>query len=338
VEETVAKLDQIFRANLGYNPAHGDSDGGVHLSLARQFKGMKNNDPGEKQQKALPVCVYREIYRRAKLPSALPYDTTIAWLQVLAFFFCMRSCEYSDVKGERRTKTICVRNIRFFSMNKLLDNKSPEIFIATSVSITFERQKRDIRDDTITHQASKDKIGDGIMCPVRAAAELVSTLYNSGISHMRVPNLQLNTIIDKGRLYTIPSSTILEKIRAAVRALGKDKLGFTEDDVGTHSNRSGGAMGMYLSGTPVYTIMLLGRWSSDAFMCYIRKQVLSMSHRVSSKMITYEEFYTIPAFVHNAADGDIRTRNNNNLATTTSFNGSHMNMRRGLHPTFHLEH
>jgi hypothetical protein len=299
---------------------------------------MKNNDQGEKQQKALPVCIYREIYRRAKLSSALPYDTTIAWLQVLAFFFCIRSCEYSDVKGERRTKTVCVRNVRFFSMNKLIANSSPEIFSSTSVSITFEWQKRDIHDDTITHQVSKNSIGEGIMCPVRAAAELISTLYNSGIPQTRVPNLQLNTVVYKGQLSTTPSMMILEKTRAAVRSLGKERLGFSEHDVGTHSNRSGGAMGMYLSGTPVYTIMLLGRWSSDAFMRYIRKQVLSMSHGVSAKMITYEEFYTVPAFVHNTADGDLQTRNNTNLATSSSFNGSHTNMRRGLHPTFHLEH
>jgi len=97
-------------------------------------------------------------------------------------------------------------------------------------------------------------------------------------------------------------------------------------------------MGMYLSGTPVYTIMLMGRWSSDAFMRYIRKQVLDMSHGISTKMITYEEFYTIPDFVHNTADGDLRTRNNNNLATSSSFSGSHTNMRRGTHPAFHLEH
>jgi hypothetical protein len=176
------------------------------------------------------------------------------------------------------------------------------------------------------------------MCPVRAAAELVSAIYKSGIPHHKIPDLKINTIKLKGKLFTIPSSTILLRIRAAVKTLGVEKLGFSDQDVGTHSNRSGGAMGMYLAGTPVYTIMLLGRWSSDAFMRYIRKQVLDMSHGISSKMITYEEFYTVPDFVHNAADGDLRTRNNNNLATTNSFSGSQTNMRRGLHPAFHLEH
>lgn len=56
-----------------------------------------------------------------------------------------------------------------------------------------------------------------------------------------------------------------------------------------------------------------------------------MSHGISFKMITYEEFYTVPDFVHNTVDGDIRTRNNNNLVSTTSFSGSHTNMRRGNH-------
>ncbi len=299
---------------------------------------MKNKDPGEKQQKALPVCVYREIHKQSKSKTAQIQDKTIAWLQVLAFFFCMRSCEYSDVTGERRTKTVCFRNIRFFSKNKLIPNNSPKIFSATSISITFEWQKRDVRDDIITHQRANDTIGDKIMCPVRAAAELVSAIYKSGIPHHKIPDLKINTIKTKGKLFTIPSSMVLTRIRTAVQKLGVDKLGFSELDVGTHSNRSGGAMGMYLGGTPVYTIMLLGRWSSDAFMRYIRKQVLDMSHGVSTKMITYEEFYTIPDFVHNAADGDLRTRNSNNLATTTSFSGSHTNMRRGVHPAFHLEH
>jgi hypothetical protein len=85
---------QIFKANVGYNPAHGILDNRMHPSLARQVKGMKNNDPGEKKQKALPVCIYREIYRQAQSPLDDSQDKTIAWLQVLAFFFCMQSCEY----------------------------------------------------------------------------------------------------------------------------------------------------------------------------------------------------------------------------------------------------
>jgi hypothetical protein len=39
---------------------------------------------------------------------------------------------------------------------------------------------------------------------------------------------------------------------------------------------------------------ILGCWSSDAFLRYIRKQVHEFSTGISSKMIQNEEFYTVP--------------------------------------------
>jgi hypothetical protein len=53
VQETVAKLGEIFRANMRYNPTHGVGTHGFHPSLSRQLKGMRNEDPGEVQQKSL---------------------------------------------------------------------------------------------------------------------------------------------------------------------------------------------------------------------------------------------------------------------------------------------
>jgi hypothetical protein len=102
VQEAMAKLGEIFRSNVGYNPTHGLGQQSLHHLLTRQFKGMRNLNPGEKQQKALSVSVYREMHRQAN-ESKLVLDKTIAWLQMLAFFWCMRSCEYSDVQGERCT-------------------------------------------------------------------------------------------------------------------------------------------------------------------------------------------------------------------------------------------
>jgi len=84
---------------------------------------MKNLDPGEKQQKALPVSVYRKLHEEAK-QSNLPIDKRVAWLQTMAYFWCMRTCEYADTQGERRTKILCVRNLRFFDdQNKDISSK-----------------------------------------------------------------------------------------------------------------------------------------------------------------------------------------------------------------------
>jgi hypothetical protein len=64
-------------------------------------------------------------------------------------------------------------------------------------------------------------------------------------------------------------------------------------------------MAMYLAGVPVFTIMLLGHWSSDAFLRYIRKQVKQFSRDISDKMIQNEIFFTIPS----ASTDDPRTTN-----------------------------
>ena len=83
-------------------------------------------------------------------------------------------------------------------------------------------------------------------------------------------------------------------------------LGLHPEDIGLHSLRASAAMAMYLNGIPVYTIMLLGRWSSDAFLRYIRKQVTEFSNGVSRKMIQNPRFHHMPDPDRN----DPRTRHN----------------------------
>jgi hypothetical protein len=258
VQETVAKVGEIFRANVGYNPTHGIGSNGFHPALLRQFKGMRNEDPGEKQQKALPVCVYCELHRVASLSrtSSSDLDIAVADLLTLAFFFCMRSCEYADVTGERRTKILCIRNLRFFNKdNKDISHDIPNLHLAITLSVTFEFQKKEARNDIISHQRSYDKIAEGEMCPVLAAVKIVRRIYSYNIPFDEFQDTQINFIRSGNSYYTIPGPVFLTKIRAAVQMLGHAKLGFHPEDVGTHSNRSGGAMGMFLAGTPIYTIL-----------------------------------------------------------------------------------
>jgi len=59
-------------------------------------------------------------------------------------------------------------------------------------------------------------------------------------------------------------------------------------------------MAMYLADVPIFSIMLIGRWSSTAFLNYIRKQVQEFSHGISSKMIEIQSFKHVqnPLFGH----------------------------------------
>ncbi|KAI2496577.1 hypothetical protein MHU86_17905 [Fragilaria crotonensis] len=50
-------------------------------------------------------------------------------------------------------------------------------------------------------------------------------------------------------------------------------------------------MGLFLMDQPVAKIMILGRWSSDAFLDYIRPQVLEWTNQLSRDMIQNDSFF-----------------------------------------------
>ena len=68
-------------------------------------------------------------------------------------------------------------------------------------------------------------------------------------------------------------------------------------------------MMLYLTQARTATIMEIGRWASDAFLPYIRKQVLEFSRGLTEQMIK-NDFYTLPDIVK-CQENDPRTRKSN---------------------------
>jgi hypothetical protein len=233
-----------------------DEDGKPSLFLHRQLRGYKKLDKPEKQQVALTGSIIKELHKMA----FTPLDITMCQLFTGAFFFAMRSCEYLKVSGTRCTKLLTLKNIIFFKGRRELHHSNKSLHKADSVSITFEFQKKDTRNDTVTHHRS----GHKSICPILVWAKIIQRIRNYPHS---TDNTPVNTFMDKnGRIHQITGSQLLKRIRLAATAIGKDILGFSPQYIGLHSVRSGAAMVMFLAGVPVYTIMLLGRWSSDAFL------------------------------------------------------------------------
>jgi hypothetical protein len=230
--------------------------------------------------------VLRKFYQLA----ISDFDKALCTLFMGAFIFAMRSCEYIKVQGTRKSKLLELRNIRFFKGNTLIPHSSPFLSSAKCVSITFELQKRDAKDDTITQHRS----GDKLLCPVIVWASIVKRIrsYKNSISTTMVNTYQF---ANSEKFHSFTGTELLKRLRFATTLIGHNTLGFTANDVGLHSARSGAAMAMYLAHIPVFTIMLLGRWSSDAFLRYSRKQVKEFSSGISSKMIQHEHFFTIPS-------------------------------------------
>ena len=96
-------------------------------------------------------------------------------------------------------------------------------------------------------------------------------------------------------------------LRGFISGVDYKGLGLDPKCIRLHSLCLLAAMAMYLNGVPVYTIMLLGRWSSDAFLRYIRKQVESFGSGVSSKMIVTSRFLHV---FHSTNLEDPRTSRN----------------------------
>jgi hypothetical protein len=218
------------------------------------------------------------------------WDNAVTHLLIGAIFFAMRSCEYlktSARDGEKRTKVIRLGNILFKKNGKVLPHSASNLHTADLVRLRFEYQKNDRRDVSI-HMFRTD---DAILNPVTAWAYTVHRVRsipqaddNSEVCMFQRPN---------GDIIRISSDHVRAKLRAIVDLIGQEELGFTKDDIGLHSIRSGGAMAMFLSGTAVIIIMRIGRWSSEAFLEYIREQVESFTVGVSQRMLQYENFFNL---------------------------------------------
>ncbi len=164
-----------------------------------------------------------------------------------------------------------------------MDHLSPELSLADCVSITFKRQKNDRKSDTVIQWRRTDPV----MCPVKLWASIITWIltYKGTNKDSSVSLAQ-----HRNKIISITSEMISNLLKDGVVAIDETKLGIQHSEVGTHSIQSGAAMAMYLSRVPIFSIILIRRWSSLAFRKYIRKQVQEFSHGISSKMIEVQSF------------------------------------------------
>jgi hypothetical protein len=130
---------------------------------------------------------------------------------------------------------------------------------------------------------------------------------------------------ENGTFSNLTSRAALVMLRQSLRDLDSESLNIKADECGLHSLWSSSAMAMYLNGIPVYTIMLLGRWSSDAFLRYIRKQVTEFSKGVARKMIQRPVYF----HVSHAELDDPRTHNRLSSAANSGMGHSGNDVTRG---------
>jgi hypothetical protein len=163
------------------------------------------------------------------------------------------------------------RNLVFLKEGKILPHDHIFLETADSVTVNFEYKERDDRDDRVTQCATEHPL----FRPVKIAARIIRRLHAMRASD----ETPIYTFVRvDGRWSEFDSRTALTLLRDFISDEG-GPFGLYRDDVGLHSLRASAAMAMYLNDVPVVAIMLLGRWSSDAFLRYICPQSTTVQQR-----------------------------------------------------------
>ncbi|KAI2503360.1 hypothetical protein MHU86_11080 [Fragilaria crotonensis] len=288
IRATLDGVAQAFRLNKFESPIH-DAAGRLDPLLALQLKRYADEDPGPTPQQALPLEVIRKVRSWARNET----DIAIGQLVVVAFFFAMRSCEYSDVGSRRTTSVIRVDDVRFRQKGQDLQTTDRgQLENADTVSITFRRQKNGDKGATVT-QHRNDRQGQTDICPVRVLADLTTRVRSYDCHSRTNPKINAVRTQDSDEPQHISSKSILRQLRMATTLAGEERLGLQASGIGTHSIRSGAAMAMHLAGVPSETIQMVGRWRSQTFMRYLRIQVPDSTLGVAARMTSRQSFYTI---------------------------------------------
>jgi hypothetical protein len=270
------------------------------------------------------MCIIAEMAKQkiTELQQAIGQLTTVA------IFFAMRSCKYLKVtQAEKQwTNILHLRNLWFFKDGKLIEHNNPDLEFSDCISITFEMQKKDNKNDTITQMAS----GDVNMCLVRMGAANVQRIQSYKGANNDTP---ITAFWCFNRIHHVTSKQVKAAMKDAIQAIGEDVLHIKKSEISTHLIRLGCAMAMFLSDCLVCLIMMIGPWSSNAFLGYIRKQVEQFSHNVSKQMTTqmfhrHIPTYTTPSVSHL----DPRQRNNPNNAKTRKNVGGNITRQARLPP------
>ena len=234
-----------------------------------------------------------------------------------SYFFASRSCEYAIPKTPGKTKPLRLRNLVFRDeTKKVIELDHPDLSTnAEFISVTYEAQKSGRKMET----RSQRQTSDPTLCPCRRLGRAVQRIVQTH------PKWSTNTLLCAvhldGKNYNITNTFTRKLMRHTCYVHGgKETFGFDPHDIGNKSIRSGAAMALFMMDHSISKIMILGRWSSDAFLVYIRPQVLEWANNMSQSMIAFDSFLDVG--MHDiATPTDPRTRQRNTL-----LNGSRSNV------------
>jgi hypothetical protein len=288
------------------------------------LKAYEQLDPQKNRQKALTPKFFKRLFETSGAGDRQLRDTPhaiAAELVVAAWFFAMRGCEFTYSRRKGKTKPICACDIVFRDKNRqIIPHQSRRTHEAEYVTVTFRDQKNGRKWDS----RSQRRTGLLILCPILRWSSIVQRQRRMGLKDTQ----PVYTIHNHNSNQLVTTNFIKNILRTTCRLFGsKPEFGFDPSEIGTKSIRSAAAMTLFLADVSTPKIMILGRWSSDAFLDYIRPQVLEWTSSMSRDMVKMDHFVDV-GLTQKHQPSDPRKRQ-----TKKTFNGSAF-----LMPSFNLHH
>jgi hypothetical protein len=298
-------LAAAFRSRFKQSPVHIQDGTKLWPTLRALLKAFDNVDPPPLRQKAITPRLLRRLFQlsHCRKIRANEYDHA-ADIVIGAFFFAMRSCEYTLTPTPGRTKRVTLGNLIFRDLRKtILAHSDPSLLSrAEFLTIVFEDQKNGTKMDARTQR----RTGDRVLCPILRWGRAVKRILGTIPNHSKLT--PLCALWAHGSVKLINNTFTKQLLRHTCSFYGGQKVfGFHPHEIGNRSIRSGAAMALFLMDHSAAKIMILGRWSSDAFLVYIRPQVLEWTNSMSMDMIRFDSFLDVGRF-DMAPKSDPRTR------------------------------
>jgi hypothetical protein len=142
-------------------------------SIKELLTAYNSADPEPDREEAITIAQLRFLHQQPEDKKS-SFLLAQANLIIGAFFFAVRSCEYSAVKEPGHTKLLESSDIVFTDLNnKTIEHNNPKLFLLASyVSITFRDQKNRQKNITRSHQRTVDPI----ICLVKAWSKVIQRI------------------------------------------------------------------------------------------------------------------------------------------------------------------
>jgi hypothetical protein len=228
------------------------------------------------------ICILQQAYT----PPSSTDRHAIADLITIAFYFLLRPGEYTGTTSDDAAFRLA--DVTLHVDDRAIDPllcPTADLHAATFVSLTFTTQKNGTKGEIITHGLSTDDM----VCPVKATVRRILHLRDHKVTN----STPLASYFHHNKRIVIKSTDVTTALRLATIATAH-QTGLKHTDISARSLPAGGAMALMGGRIDHSTIRILGRWHSDAMLCYLHLQAKPLMRQFAVTMFNHGEYSFLP--------------------------------------------